>query len=174
MSTDTSTRASYPRKYRPQHWLIELIDDGERKRTVLLEGSKRNITFYIRNNTEYLMPFYRAMWKMADSMVGELQMSGKMLSCFESNTSITSEIIDKLIVEYENDELIDMFNVQYKPNHREGPVFSVNLSRLPQSWNTRPRRRTGAEDPKIRRSDFHYPKIVNIKAIEKNTTQIEK
>lgn len=128
------------RKYRPQHWLIELIEDGNRKRTVLLEGNKRNITFYIRNNTEYLMPFYREMWKMAVSRVGEIQMSGKMMDFFENVEEITPELIDELLTKYENEELIDMFNVKYKPEYPK-TVTEVRLSRLPTSWNTRSRKR---------------------------------
>lgn len=138
---ETISKPTRTRRYRPQHWLIELVEDGRRKRGILLEGNRRNINFYIRKNTEYLMPFYRAIFKMATSHDGECEVEGEMLTRFEAlaPTDISVGDIEEILGQIPDEELMRLFNAK----HRVGPGKEtyVNISRLPPCWNTRPRRR---------------------------------
>lgn len=136
-----SKNPSRIRKYRPQHWLIELVENGRRKRSVLLQGNRKNIDFYIRNNTEYLMPFYRAIFKMATSRDGECEVEGKMLTLFESlaPTGINVKDIEEILSQVPDEELLRFLIAKHRL--APGKETYVNISRLPQCWNTRPRHR---------------------------------
>lgn len=138
---ETVSKPTRTRKYRPQHWLIELVEDGRRKRSVLLEGNRRNINFYIRRNTEYLMPFYSAIFKMATSRDGECEVEGKMLTRFEalaSTTGIGVGDIEEILGQVPDEELMRLFIAKHRL--APGKETYVNISRLPPCWNTRPRR----------------------------------
>jgi len=133
------------RKYRTEHWLLELVSNGNREKTILLEGRRKNIVSYIRSNTKYLFPFYEALFRMLDPMQGydEIDMHTSIYEFFNDTCDpfleINSKKIEDFLKSVPDRDIIQIFNAK-AVDISNYPVLSVQLSRLPPSWNTRPRK----------------------------------